>query len=226
LGAQARDLAKRLAQDSQLLLAASPYARAADLTDAILQQTFARALRCAQTPRTPEEFERLLQQGRAELHAGFEAVCAQIKALLAEAIAVRRLLQESGSRGDPAILEEAHTHIAALLQPARWRDLETDQLRHFTRYLKAAATRWRRVATRPGDASANFAELQRWRVESARISASYQGQGHWTPELDEFGWLIEEYRCALSAQELKTAVPVSAARLQQRLSQLQAWLNR
>jgi ATP-dependent helicase HrpA len=34
-----------------------------------------------------------------------------------------------------------------------------------------------------------------------------------SPELDQFGWLLEELRVSLFAQELRTPVPVSAKRL-------------
>ena len=34
-----------------------------------------------------------------------------------------------------------------------------------------------------------------------------------TPEIEQFGWLLEELRVSLFAQELKTPVPVSVKRL-------------
>ena len=37
--------------------------------------------------------------------------------------------------------------------------------------------------------------------------------GSVTHELEQFGWLLEELRVSLFAQELKTPVPVSAKRL-------------
>jgi ATP-dependent helicase HrpA len=232
LSTQTHGLSKLIAQDSQMLLAASPYARAAELSDAILQQTFARAILPAANmphanlPRTRAAFEHALQSGRSELHAQFTAICSQLKSLCGEANAVRRLIQENSVRGDPEAVAEAQSHLAGLMSPARWRDLSADQLRHYARYLKAAATRWRRLAARSRDAAATLAEMQTWRAQATKIAAGFERQGRWTPQLEEFGWLIEEYRSALSAQELKTAVPVSQARLQQRCAQLQAWLNR
>ncbi len=40
------------------------------------------------------------------------------------------------------------------------------------------------------------------------------------PEADPFRWLVEEFRVSLFAQQLKTAVPVSAKRL------AEAWQSR
>ena len=47
-----------------------------------------------------------------------------------------------------------------------------------------------------------------------------RAKGRSTAELDEFGWLVEEFRVQTFAPELKTAVPVSAQRLQELWSRL------
>ena len=52
---------------------------------------------------------------------------------------------------------------------------------------------------------------QRYLIERAALRA--KGRPH--RELDELGWLIEELRVQTFAPELKTAVPISAQRLQE-----------
>ena len=47
----------------------------------------------------------------------------------------------------------------------------------------------------------------------ARLAADLAGQGA-RPDVVAFGWLIEELRVSLFAQELKTPFPVSVKRLQ------------
>ena len=39
--------------------------------------------------------------------------------------------------------------------------------------------------------------------------------------IEEYFWMVEEYKVSVFAQELKTAVPVSAKRLQQKLKQIE-----
>ncbi len=39
--------------------------------------------------------------------------------------------------------------------------------------------------------------------------------------VEEYFWLIEEYKVSLFAQELKTAVPVSKKRLEKKLKEIQ-----
>jgi ATP-dependent helicase HrpA len=51
---------------------------------------------------------------------------------------------------------------------------------------------------------------QPWRRELAARAKQGGGIG---PELEQFGWLLQELRVSLFAQELRTPVPVSAKRL-------------
>ncbi len=77
LPAQARDLAKSLAGNAALLLAASPYLAGDALTETLLQWAFRRA--CfddAAAPRAREAFERAVEQGRARLHSCLEEIAA------------------------------------------------------------------------------------------------------------------------------------------------------
>ena len=87
------------------------------------------------------------------------------------------------------------------------------RLQHLPRYLKAAAARLDKLRADPVRDAQRAAELapleQAWRREIA-ARAKY---GAPPPELEQFGWLLEELRVALFAQELKTPVPVSARRL-------------
>ena len=195
-----RDQSKRIAHDSQLLLAASPYCRADDLTDALQQQAMSQALDLGeQLPYAADEFEAALQRARPRLDACFAQCCEQIRSLLADANALRRLFQ------DPAVLkrddlrDESESHLAQLLAPTRWRDVTAGQFRQLPRYLKAALVRWRRLTARSAESGQVLAEMQRWRVEGARLHDAFGRQRRWIPELERFGWLVEEYRASLSA---------------------------
>jgi ATP-dependent helicase HrpA len=82
------------------------------------------------------------------------------------------------------------------------------------RYLKAAALRLDKLRTaelrRDAERAAQIAPLeQAWRREMVARAKL----GGASAELEQFGWLLEELRVSLFAQELKTPVPVSAKRL-------------
>jgi ATP-dependent helicase HrpA len=86
-------------------------------------------------------------------------------------------------------------------------------LQHLPRYLKAVSARLEKLRADPArDArlAADLAALdQPYRRELA-ARAKYGAPGS---ELEQFGWLLEELRVSLFAQELRTPVPVSAKRL-------------
>jgi ATP-dependent helicase HrpA len=89
------------------------------------------------------------------------------------------------------------------------------QLAHIPRYLKALATRMERAKLNP------LKDKERAQLIAPFIAKlkSFQDQPPKTVEarqrLDEFRWMVEEYKVSLFAQELGTAYPVSPQRLEQ-----------
>ena len=87
------------------------------------------------------------------------------------------------------------------------------RLQHFPRYLKAAAMRLDKLREDPARDARLAAEIAPLAVAWQREVGARAKLGAVTPELAQFGWLLEELRVALFAQSLKTPVPVSAKRL-------------
>ncbi|MDR4506845.1 MAG: ATP-dependent RNA helicase HrpA [Candidatus Brocadiaceae bacterium] len=87
------------------------------------------------------------------------------------------------------------------------------QLRHVSRYLKAMSIRAERLALDPRKDQAKKEKLapylNEWKrlYENTSLSESQQLAIH------EFYWMLEEYKVSLFAGELRTAMPVSAKRL-------------
>ncbi len=143
--------------------------------------------------------------------ARFAALCTKMErdwpALLARTAPVvaplLTLKEELLSRPKrPASLEE---DLARLLPPDFLISTPADQLRHLPRYLKAAQTRAERAALNPvkdREKAAQLAPFTDWRK---RVPAERQ---------EEFRWMLEEFRVSLFAQELGTAHPISARRLE------------
>jgi ATP-dependent helicase HrpA len=227
LAAQARDLGKILAGNAPLLLAASPYLASGALLDLMLQFAFRRA--CfgeADAPRVRNAFEKAVDQGRAQLHSCMEEVAAVALTWFNEARAVRRAL------GDPrtALLadaaEETHEHLRHLLCADTLESMSPEWLRQLPRYLKAEVRRWQRNAARGGEPPHVARELRVWSARHRSLSNRVGAEMRWIAELDELKFWIEEFRVSLYAQELKTLGPVSAARLEQRAAEIEAWIER
>jgi hypothetical protein len=68
--------------------------------------------------------------------------------------------------------------------------------------------------------------LAAWRARLLSLQQAVAEEQRWVPELADLANLLEEYRVSLYAQELKTARPVSAARLEQRAASIETWLRR
>ncbi|MEL0028528.1 MAG: DUF3418 domain-containing protein, partial [Perlucidibaca sp.] len=90
----------------------------------------------------------------------------------------------------------------------------------YPRYLKALALRLDKLGNnllRDDKASSELqARWQRWQQHVSQVMA----RGGDPAPLDEYRWLLEEYRISLFSQPMKTAVPVSAERLDRLWSQL------
>ena len=94
------------------------------------------------------------------------------------------------------------------------------------RYLKAEQRRWQRNAVRGSESKSILGELRHWSGRLRDLEKALDAELRFIPLLDEFRFWIEEYRVSLYAQELKTQGPVSAARLEQRAAEIDAWLRR
>jgi ATP-dependent helicase HrpA len=227
LGSQARDLTKIVAGNAALLLAASPYARSDELIEALLQMAFRRA--CfgdTAAPRSKAAFDDAVGQGRARLHPSLEEIAADAQRWFAEARNVRRALDDPGSTRSADAAQESHEHLRRLLNAAALESLPAEWLRQLPRYLKAEERRWQRNAVRGGE-PAHIVQALRTMTQRHLSLAKRAGEElRWIPQLDELQYWIEEYRVSLYAQELKTLGPVSAARLDARAAEIEAWLTR
>jgi len=110
--------------------------------------------------------------------------------------------------------------LAALLPANFLQVIPFEQLAHVPRYLKAVQIRAERAAVNPvkdGERARQVAPYQEaLRQTSARPTASPEHAAR----LEEFRWMIEEFKVSLFAQELGTAFPVSAKRLDQQLERI------
>ena len=224
---QSRDLAKTIGSSVSLLLSASPYLGSDALIDALLQLT----VRCAcfaeaEAPRTKTEFEAAVDKGRERLYPCLDQMSTMIQAWLKEAGEVRHTLDDSRVRLQADAAEETRRHLKQLLDFATINTSSLDWLRQVPRYLKAEQRRWQRNTVRGSEPKHILPELQLWSARYQDLEKRLAAELRWTPKLTELRFWIEEYRVSLYAQELKTLGPISAARLEQRAAEIEAWLSR
>ena len=89
------------------------------------------------------------------------------------------------------------------------------QLAHLPRYLKALATRMERAALNPVKDKERCQQLAPFLDSFKQLNAHPPKSAEARQRLEEIRWMIEEFKVSLFAQELGTAYPVSAQRLEQ-----------
>jgi ATP-dependent helicase HrpA len=227
LATQARDLGKIIAGNAPLLLAASPYAPSKALVEAVLQLVFRRACFAdAEAPRSREAYEQAVDQGRGLLHPCLDEIMAGMLAWFTEARAVRRAQGDPPAAGLADAAEESTAHLKRVLNTGSLESLSAEWLRQLPRYLKAEERRWQRSAARGSESPHIARELRGWSARHQQLAGELGAEMRWIPELDELQSWIEEYRVSLYAQELKTVGAISAARLEQRAAEIEAWIAR
>ncbi|MDE2305356.1 MAG: ATP-dependent RNA helicase HrpA [Gammaproteobacteria bacterium] len=226
LQAEARSAGRRIAADARLVLAASAFVSGEILLDRLWRAAVREA--CfddGPAPRRRSEFAAAIERGRAGLQAALESRTAQAAGWFAQARAIRRLLEPLRRGPLRSQVSEEDEHLARLLEDGL-ADPPSPWLLRIDRYLRAAERRWQRLGQRgqePDQASEALLPFDR-RLESLRARALAEDRH--PAALDEFRWWLEEFRISLYAQELRTLGPVSAARLEARAAEIEAWFRR
>ena len=150
-----------------------------------------------------------------------------IKALY-DVSALLRTHEATSDRNQPvlAFLADLRTDLSRLLPPDFLVRYDEERLGHIARYLRGVAIRAERGAAHLEKAlvrSKEIDELIQRHQELARNLPSFATEEK-RREIEEFGWMLEEYKISLFAQELKTAFPVSRKRLVAKLGEIERML--
>jgi ATP-dependent helicase HrpA len=99
---------------------------------------------------------------------------------------------------------------------------DTDRLIHLIRYIKCMEIRAQRalVGFEKDQAKAMDVKSFSDRLDKMIKTLSPNASNDKREALEEFFWMIEEYKVSIYAQELKTAFPVSAKRLEKKLAEI------
>jgi ATP-dependent helicase HrpA len=110
------------------------------------------------------------------------------------------------------------SELIALLPPRFLEEISFDRLPHVPRYLKALLTRLERAALNPGKDQERARQLAPYQNAWQQLQAAPPRSTEARQAMQEFRWMIEEFKVSLFAQELGTAQPVSAKRLDEKLA--------
>ncbi len=195
-----RDLERSLERD----IALGPLK--ADIVAAALDRTFlAQSL-----PMTRADFARRVEEGRNRFNLIAQEMVRFSKSILEEAAGLQKKLATLG-KAFPQQSQQVKEQVERLLAPGWIARTPWERLQHLPRYVKAASLRLDKLRADPARDARLAGEIAALENPYRRAVASRHGQPG--AELEQFGWLLEELRVALFAQELRTPVPVSSKRL-------------
>ncbi len=197
-----RDLERSLARDVVL----GPLKE--EVVAAALQRTFL----AESLPMQQADFAKRVEEGRSR----FSLIAQEMARTASGILALQAELQKKLNgvqKAHPAAVQDIQAQLARLLAKGWLSRTPWARLQHLPRYLRAASLRidkLRADAARDARLAAEVAALER---PYRTLVANRQKTGGIGEDLEQFGWLLEELRVSLFAQELRTPVPVSAKRL-------------
>jgi ATP-dependent helicase HrpA len=215
---QSKYVAKRMADDRELVLLSRGLPLEGSVADALSRRAFRECFLPADQPlpRSERIFASLLDSRRSQLNEVADRLAAMVTSTFKEWRAVRAGLENLKSPSFAEAVKDINSQLGALLPSHFIESLPRPWLDYLPRYLKAIG---RRIERLPANARRD-AEL------AAKVKPFVTGMQDLTaqlirptapPSLAQLRWMIEEYRVSLFAQELKTPMKVSDKRLAEQL---------
>jgi len=212
---QVKYLEKNLPDMQKLAMLFLPFGSQQDLQRQILAVTFDRCCLNEPWPESEKEFAARSKEAKARLNLVGQEIARLVGAVLTEYQALQKALPAFKSHGQAT--QDIRSQCERLLHKEWVAATPYERMQHLPRYLKAVNVRLEKLRANPARDAQNMAQmaplLQQWQ---RRLQAQ-QGSD---PRLEDFGWMLQELRVSLFAQELKTPVIVSVKRLEKILAGL------
>jgi len=197
-----RDLERSLAKDIVL----GPLK--AEVIEAALERSFL----ADSLPMEQKDFGRRVDEGRSRFNLIAQEIARTAAGILAEQAALQKTLA-SLQKTHVGVFQDVKQQLDRLLAGGWLARTPWERLQHLPRYLKAASLRLDKLRADPARDARLAAELASLEQPYRRELVARARYGPPGAELEQFGWLLEELRVSLFAQELRTPVPVSVKRL-------------
>lgn len=192
------------------LLAWSTLGSAAQLVEDLLQRSLVDMAGDVSAIRDPAGFESLCRRARNEIGN----ICLERAALLNDILPLygSLSLQVYGKMEArrPEVFDDLSSQLEDLVYPGFLIDLERGRLEHYPRYLQAIDERLVQLEHNPVRDGQRMALVEPW---WRRYRNALEKGCTYDDSMDEFRWLLEEFRVSLFAQRLGTAQRVSEKRL-------------
>jgi ATP-dependent helicase HrpA len=211
LGGKLRSLRKQHGLSAAGLLAWSAAGSTETLIDSLLQSSL--ALAAGNQPvgiRDETAFKSLLESVRAEIGLLFRKQSAALDRTLKTWSEISNLLDDDYHDQRPDVYDDMRSQLDDMIYEGFVHELSPARLEHYPRYLEAMSVRLASVEKDPHRDAARMREIEPFWHRYLQLLE--QGRDY-DEAVDEYRWLMEEYRVSLFAQQLGTRAKVSVQRL-------------
>jgi len=213
---QVKYLEKNLPGLQAMAMQFLPFGSQQDLQRQIIAVTFDRCCLNEPWPQAEAAFAARCKEAKARLNLVGQEIARLVAAVLAEHHLLQKALPQFKAHAQ--VTQDIRQQCEWLLGREWVARTPYERMQHMPRYLKAVNVRLDKLRANPARDAQNLAQmnplLQQWQ---RRLSAL---QGERDERLEDFGWMLQELRVSLFAQELKTPVIVSVKRLQKMLAEM------
>jgi len=213
---QVKYLEKNLPGLQAMAMQFLPFGSQQDLQRQIIAVTFDRCCLNEPWPQAEAAFAARCKEAKARLNLVGQEIARLVAAVLAEHHLLQKALPQFKAHAQ--VTQDIRQQCEWLLGREWVARTPYDRMQHMPRYLKAINVRLDKLRANPARDAQSLVQmqplLQQWQ---RRLSAL---QGERDERLEDFGWMLQELRVSLFAQELKTPVIVSVKRLQKMLAEM------
>ncbi len=190
-----------------------------DLIDTIIDQAFLGndAAGDISLPRTQQQFEQCLSNGRKNILLVASELCAMVEETLAQH---HQLGKQLRGKLPPVWLHavaDINEQLKQLIYNRFINRTPIEWLKEYPRYFKAINLRLEKLAGGEARDRVNMLEIKPLWQDYLDRKQRHEQQGIVDVELENYRWMVEELRVSLFAQELKTKMPVSAKRVKKQM---------
>ncbi len=191
-----------------------PFPLRQHLTERIAERAF---LATAPWPRSQPDFGLRLAEGKRRLSVAAAEVVQQVLPLFEAYTLVRRTWERTNLPQYEATRRDVHDHLSTLLSSGFLIRTPWHWIQHLPRYLRGIARRLEKLSVGGAikDQQLLPTLLPRWQRWKQRAAASID---RFDPELENYRWMLEEFRIWLFAQDLGTALSVSEKKIDKQWS--------
>ncbi len=211
-----RDLPKQITGMQKLCLNYAATGKCDELKQSMIRYAFRQAFYDYLDNRKQVIFEQALVQVRQQIFPQAQELARLLTPALETYQVIRKQLKGKINPTWLEALNDINDQLAHLIYPGFLDAMESETLRHLTRYLKAIQHRLEKLQEAPSKDRALRVQVQPYWDRYKDKLNSYQQFSQPAQDLTalcEYRWMVEEFRVSLFAQKLGTAKPVSAKRL-------------